>query len=39
VKTARSDAKRRSQASAIGTAMPATGPLIAAMIGLRTDIR
>ena len=29
---------RRSQASAIGTAMPATAPLIAAITGLRIDI-
>ena len=31
--------KRRSQPSTIGTPMPATGPLIAPMIGLGTDSR
>src|SRR3984957_1383762 len=31
--------KRRSQANTIGTAMPAAGPLIAAITGLGTDIR
>ena len=30
---------RRSQASTIGTPMPATGPLMAATIGLGTDSR
>jgi hypothetical protein len=39
VKVARSEAKRRSQASAMGTAIPATGPLIAAITGFRIDIR
>ena len=39
VNTARSEAKRTSQARAIGMAMPAAGPLMAAITGLRTDIR
>jgi hypothetical protein len=37
VKLARSEAKRRSQASTMGTAMPATGPLMAAMTGFRIE--
>ena len=39
VNTAVSEAKRRSAQQAIGTAIPAHGPLIAATTGLRTDIR
>ena len=39
VSTAASLMNRRSHGRAIGTPMPATGPLIAAMIGLGTDIR
>jgi hypothetical protein len=34
-----SEAKRMSHEQTMGTAMPATGPLTAAMIGLRIDIR
>ena len=39
VKVARSDANRMSQNSEIGTAIPAQGPLIAAMIGLGIESR
>src|SRR5262249_31240377 len=39
VNEASSPAKRRSQQATIGTAMPATGPLTAAMIGLRIERR
>jgi hypothetical protein len=39
VNTADSAAKRTSQQSAIGTAMPAQAPFTAAITGLRIDIR
>src|SRR3954452_7861719 len=39
VSTASFAMNRRSHASAIGTAMPAIGPLMAAMIGFGTDMR